>query len=130
MADAPGCLDDPTIAGAGSCREAPNEHVRTGKGTSRSTRTSSNGPCAPAAVASLDEGEFVRRLRRGGVLIRPRFAAGRDDVVAGYSVALRPSGEDRPVWYGGGRLARDLTLPRLRKGWPDSPHTAQAAVDE
>lgn len=83
-----------------------------------------------AAIASLDEGEFVRRMRRGGVLIRPRYAAGRDDVVAGYSVALRPAGEDRPVWYGGGRLARDLTLPRLREGWPDSPQTAQAAVDE
>lgn len=83
-----------------------------------------------AAIASLDEGEFVRRLRRGGVLIRPRYAAGRDDVVAGYSVALRPNGDDRPVWFGGGRLARDLTLPRLREGWPDSPQTAQAAVDE
>ncbi|MEV8241958.1 relaxase/mobilization nuclease domain-containing protein [Microbacterium testaceum] len=83
-----------------------------------------------AAVASLDEGEFVRRLRRGGVLVRPRFAAGRDDVIAGYSVALRPEGNERPVWYGGGRLARDLTLPRMREGWPDSPQTAQAAVDE
>lgn len=83
-----------------------------------------------AAIASVDEGEFVRRLRRGGVLIRPRYAAGRDDVVAGYSVALRPADGERPVWYGGGRLARDLTLPRLREGWPDSPQTAQAGVDE
>lgn len=83
-----------------------------------------------AAVASVDEGEFVRRLRRGGVLVRPRFAAGRDDVIAGYSVALRPEGNERPVWYGGGRLARDLTLPRMREGWPDSPQTAQEAVEE
>lgn len=83
-----------------------------------------------AATASVDEGEFVRRLRRGGVLIRPRYAAGRDDVVAGYSVAVRPRVGEKPVWYGGGRLARDLTLPRLREGWPDSPQTAQGAVDE
>lgn len=83
-----------------------------------------------AGTASLDEGEFVRRLRRGGILIRPRFAAGRDDVIAGYSVAVRPVGQERPVWFGGGRLARDLTLPRLREGWPDSPLTAQAGVDE
>ncbi|GGE98440.1 hypothetical protein [Mycetocola zhadangensis] len=83
-----------------------------------------------AATASVDEGEFVRRLRRGGVLIRPRFAAGRDDVVAGYSVALRPAKGTAPIWYGGGRLARDLTLPRLREGWPDAPATAQAAADE
>jgi hypothetical protein len=83
-----------------------------------------------AATASVDEGEFVRRLRRGGVLVRPRFAAGRDDVVAGYSVAVRPPAGEKPIWYGGGRLARDLTLPRLREGWPDSPQSAQGAVDE
>lgn len=83
-----------------------------------------------AATASLDEGEFVRRLRRGGVLVRPRFAAGRDDVVSGYSVALRPKPGDKAIWHGGNRLARDLTLPRLREGWPDSPQTAQTAVDE
>ena len=82
-----------------------------------------------AATASVDEGEFVRRLRRGGVLIRPRFAAGRDDVVSGYSVAVRPPAGEKPIWYGGGRLARDLTLPRLREGWPDSPQAAQGAVD-
>ena len=83
-----------------------------------------------AATASLDEGEFVRRLRRGGVLIRPRFVSGRDDVVAGYSIAVRPATGDKPIWFGGGRLARDLTLPRLREGWPDRPETAQGAVDE
>jgi hypothetical protein len=83
-----------------------------------------------AATASVDEGEFVRRLRRGGVLIRPRFTAGRDDVVSGYSVAVRPPADEKPIWYGGGRLARDLTLPRLREGWPDSPQAAQGAVDE
>jgi len=83
-----------------------------------------------AASASTDEGEFVRRMRRQGVLIRPRFAAGRQDVVLGYSVALRPTGDERAVWHGGGKLARDLTLPALRNGWPDSPETAQAAVDE
>jgi hypothetical protein len=83
-----------------------------------------------AATASVDEGEFVRRLRRGGVLVRPRFAAGRDDVIAGYSVAVRPPAGEQPIWYGGGRLARDLTLPRLREGWPDSPTSSQGAVDE
>jgi hypothetical protein len=83
-----------------------------------------------AAGASQDEGEFVRRMRRDGVLIRPRYAAGRDDVVAGYSVALRPEKGQPVVWHGGGRLARDLTLPELRKSWPDSPETATAAVAE
>ena len=82
------------------------------------------------AAAAVDEAEFVRRVRRAGVRVRPRYAAGRDDVVAGYSAALRPPAGQAPVWYGGGHLARDLTLPRLREPWPDTPEAAQAAVAE
>ncbi|MBA3809772.1 MAG: relaxase, partial [Solirubrobacterales bacterium] len=82
------------------------------------------------ASASADEAEFVRRLRRSGVRARPRYAAGRGDVVSGYSVALRPPKGEAPIWYSGGQLARDLTLPRLRAGWPDSPQGAAAAVHE
>lgn len=86
------------------------------------------------ATASVDEAEFVRRLRRAGVLVRPRYASDRTDVVTGYSVALRPSKSDgadaRPIWYGGGRLGHDLTLPALRQTWPDSPEGASLAVDE
>ncbi|MBO0982683.1 relaxase/mobilization nuclease domain-containing protein [Rathayibacter sp. SD072] len=83
-----------------------------------------------AASASMDEAEFVRRMRREGVLIRPRFETGRNDVVTGYSVALRPEKGAQPVWHSGLRLARDLTLPELRKSWPDTPETASAAVGE
>ncbi|MDR6623487.1 relaxase/mobilization nuclease domain-containing protein [Sinomonas atrocyanea] len=83
------------------------------------------------ATAAQDEAEFVRRVRRTGAMIRPRYAAGRDDVVVGYSVAERPrSRAVRPVWFGGGHLAKDLTLPRLRSAWPDSPGLAGAAVAE
>ncbi len=82
------------------------------------------------AAAAGDEGEFVRRARRAGLLVRPRYAAGRDDVVAGYSVAARPRAGERLVWYGGGHLARDLTLPRLRADWPDTPqHAGEAAAE-
>lgn len=82
------------------------------------------------ATASSDEAEFVRRLRRSGLLVRPRFADGRTDVVTGYSVAERPTAGERPIWYGGGHLARDLTLPRLRDGWPDTPTGASDAAAE
>jgi len=82
------------------------------------------------AAAAGDEAEFVRRLRQGGLRVRPRFAAGRGDVVAGYSVALAPPPAGAVAWFGGGRLARDLTLPRLRAGWPDSPAHATGAVAE
>ncbi len=84
-----------------------------------------------AAVASRSEAEFVRRARRDGLLVRPRFGAGTHDVVVGYSAAVRPGSRDeRPVWFGGGRLDRDLSLPRLREQWPDTPQAASAAAAE
>lgn len=82
------------------------------------------------AAAAGDEGEFVRRMRRAGLLVRPRFADGRTDVITGYSVAERPEAGERPIWYGGGHLGRDLTLPRLRDGWPDTPTGATDAAAE
>ncbi len=83
-----------------------------------------------AASASESEAEFVRRARRMGVLVRPRYASGRTDVVMGYSAAARPPAGEKAVWYGGGQLAHDLALPRLRDGWPDRPESASAAVAE
>ncbi|GAB3305727.1 hypothetical protein GCM10027427_35040 [Pseudoclavibacter terrae] len=83
-----------------------------------------------AFTAAESEGEFVRRMRRSGLLVRPRFAEGRTDVVTGYSVAERPTHGERPIWYGGGQLGRDLTLPRLRAAWPDSPTGASEAAAE
>lgn len=82
------------------------------------------------ATAAADEAEFVRRFRHTGAMIKPRYAAGRDDVVVGYSVAERPPKGVRPVWYGGGHLAKDLTLPKLRNDWNDNPQLATEAVAE
>jgi relaxase-like protein len=81
------------------------------------------------AAAAGDEAEFVRRVRRAGLRIRPRFAKGDTTVVTGYSVALR-NGPAAGIWYGGGHLARDLTLTRLRAEWPTSPADARAALGE
>jgi len=83
-----------------------------------------------AATASESEAEFVRRMRRDGLLVRPRYADGRTDVITGYSVAARPTDGQRPIWYGGGHLGRDLTMPRLRDGWPDTPTGATTAAAE
>jgi hypothetical protein len=71
--------------------------------------------------------EFVRRLRDANLAVRPRFAPGARDVVAGYSVGLRG---DKVIWYGGGRLAADLTLPKLRASWGTATRTEHAAVAE
>jgi len=80
------------------------------------------------AGAAKDEAEFVRRVRAAGCLALPRYATGRADRVVGYRVAVRPRAGERPVWFGGGRLARDLTLPRLRAGWPGSHGPAGDSV--
>jgi hypothetical protein len=83
-----------------------------------------------ASVASKDEAEFVRRLRGSGALIRPRFETGGQDAVVGYSVALRTEDEAAPIWFGGGKLAKDLTLPHLRQFWGVSNDDPKAAVVE
>ena len=53
------------------------------------------------------------------MLVRPRMSTLDPDEVTGYSVALRASLEHGlgPVWFGGGKLAPDLTFPQLRARW-------------
>ena len=84
------------------------------------------------ATASRNESEFVRALREHGVRARPRYAEGDRTKVVGYSVRLPgpDTGHDRAVWFGGGRLARDLTLPSLRAGWQQDASEQAAAVKE
>ena len=84
------------------------------------------------AAASASEAQFVERMRATpDVRIRPRFAAKRDDVVTGYSVAwAAPGASSALTWHGGGALGKDLSLPRLREGWPDTPEDASAAVPQ
>ena len=83
-----------------------------------------------ASVASKDEAEFVRRLRGSGALVRPRFETGGQEAVVGYSAALRTTGGAAPIWFGGGKLAKDLTLPHLRQFWEVSQDDQRAAVVE
>ena len=78
-------------------------------------------------AAARDEPQFVARLRGEGLLVRPRFASGSTSEVVGYSIAVRPSVNGQSaVWYGGGRLSRELTLPRLRENWPETDDAAVA----
>jgi len=74
--------------------------------------------CTAAAGAS-SEREFLARLRAAGVLVRERYSTVSPDRVTGYAVGL-PGHTARGggvVWYGGGKLAADLTLPKLRARW-------------
>ncbi len=77
------------------------------------------------AAAAGSEAAFVALARAHGLLIRPRYAAGDRRQVVGYTVAERGgriafssrTGTRGPVWFGGGKLASDLALPRLRERW-------------
>ncbi len=61
------------------------------------------------------------------MLVKLRFSELNPGQVTGYSVALpgHAGDEAEPVWYGGGRLADRLSLPRLRRRW--SPGRSGAA---
>lgn len=74
----------------------------------------------------------MRRVRADGVVVKPYFAKGTTDVVAGYRAALKPAEyNDKLFFYGGSKLGRDLSLPRLREGWAAStPESAGEAVAE
>jgi relaxase-like protein len=80
-----------------------------------------------AGVTSVQE--FAQRLRRRGVAVRLR----RDQHghITGYAIALI-SGDGRLAgpWISGSRLRRDLSLPRLRARWAQTPATGPAGQDE
>ena len=72
-----------------------------------------------AAAGASSEWEFFTRLEAAGVLVRPRLSERTPGAVTGYAVSLpgHVDAEGFQFWYGGGRLAADLTLPRLRRMW-------------
>jgi len=82
-----------------------------------------------AATAASTEAQWLARLGELGVAVEPRWARGGDRVV-GYRVALldppREQGRSKAVWFGGGTLAHDLTLPALRAGWTRDADPATA----
>ncbi len=78
-----------------------------------------------AAAAASSQGEFFVRLRADGLLVRERLSERNAGEVTGYAVALadRYGTGAAPVFFGGGKLASDLTLPRLQRRW-DGPGAA------
>ncbi|MER6814776.1 hypothetical protein ABT299_36350 [Spirillospora sp. NPDC000708] len=72
-----------------------------------------------AAAGAGSEKEFFERLQADGVLVRRRFSQRTAGELTGYAVAAPGdvNAAGQPVWYGGGKLAADLTLPKLRLRW-------------
>jgi hypothetical protein len=84
-----------------------------------------------AAAGARTEQEFFTRLAEAGVSTRKRYSTTTTGEVTGYAVGLpRHTAKDGGiVWYGGGKLAADLTLPKLRHRWT-APETEHGAVPD
>ena len=84
--------------------------------------------CAAAAGAG-SEREFFARLEQAGVLVRKRHSTINPGEVTGYAVGLadHTTKDGGIVWYGGGKLAPDLTLPQLRARWAGPAGRPRAA---
>ncbi|MDP9431735.1 MAG: relaxase/mobilization nuclease domain-containing protein [Actinomycetota bacterium] len=77
---------------------------------------------AAAASSSCWE-QFTERLHEQEVGVRPRMSERNPGQITGYAVAL-PDQYDtgQTIWFGGGKLAPDLTLPQLQRRWQDHDH--------
>jgi hypothetical protein len=105
-----------------------------GRGVGEAPRLTLRRHVATAAASAASGEEFFALLETAGVLVRLRYSTRNPGEVTGYAVALPgDTGPDGgPIWYGGGKLAADLTWPRLRQRWtgpggPPGPGPVTAA---
>jgi hypothetical protein len=98
------------------------------------TRVTLQRQVAAAAAGTRTEHEFWAALHKRGVLVRLRHSTRNPVDVTGYAVGLpgdaTATGEQ--IWYGGGKLAPDLSLPKLRSRWPQPgqrPHRLHSVAD-
>ena len=90
-----------------------------------------------AAAGATTLTEFLDRLRADGVLVRERHSERTPGELTGYAVASPDSldATGKPIYYGGGKLAADLPLPKLRRRWEvattqDAADTAATAISQ
>jgi len=89
------------------------------RGLGEAPRVTLRRQVTTAAAGAASEREFFARLDAAGVQVRKRFSAKNPGQVTGYAVALPgDAGKDGgPVWFSGGKLAPDLTFPKLSCRW-------------
>jgi hypothetical protein len=106
------------------------------RGRSEAPRMTLRRAVSTAAAGASSEEEFFARLADSGVLVRKRLSTRHPGEVTGYSVALPDdmTRDGSPVWFSGGKLAADLTLPKLRSRWEPTratpPPTGQFTAEE
>src|SRR5664280_1048434 len=90
-----------------------------------------------AAAGSRGFAEFTAALAGNGVSVWPRMSERNPGEMTGYAVSLDgwTNGAAEPVRLGGGKLAPDLSLPKLRARWepagtgPAAPAGGPAGTD-
>jgi hypothetical protein len=98
-------------------------------GRSESVRQTLRRHVRTAAAGALTESDFWRRLSAERVLLRHRMSERNPGEITGYSVALASGPSDQlsaartsagdPLFFSGGKLAPELSLPKLRARWCD-----------
>ena len=105
---------------APECTRAETEKAAR-RGAEETSREWLRRAARTAAVQATDPESFFRRLADLGVKVRPReMPPGH---LVGYAVAAPGdvNADGRPVWFGGRRLASDLSLPALLARWRSAP---------
>src|ERR1035438_235991 len=101
-------------------RPARSETEQAGRrGWGESPRVTLCREVSAAAGGARTEHEFFARLADAGVAVRKRYSTTTPGEVTGYAVGLprHTAKGGGIIWYGGGKLAADLTLPKLRRRW-------------
>ena len=122
---------------AARCPTRAESEKATRHGLEEAPRITLRRQVTTAAAAAGSEDEFFARLDQAAVLVRKRFSITSPGQVTGYSVALSAdtTKDGGPVWYGGGKLAADLSWPKLKQRWtptrtaPGRPHLTLTAEE-
>jgi hypothetical protein len=91
------------------------------RGWSEPPRVTLRREVCTAAAGARTEHEFFARLAQAGMQVHHRHSTVHPGQVTGYAVSLpnHITKDGEPIWYSGGKLAADLTLPKLRSRWAD-----------
>jgi hypothetical protein len=104
------------------------------RGWSEPPRVQLRREVCTAAAGARTEQEFFARLAEAGVQVRYRHSKTDPSQITGYAVSLphHTGADGQPIWYSGGKLAADLTLPKLRSRWrnSDGPLTGAASLSD
>ena len=103
------------------------------RGQSEPPRITLRRQVAVAAAASANAEGFFGRLGQAYIGVRLRYSTKNPGQVSGYSVSLpgNITKDGNAVWYGGGKLAADLSWPRLCRRWTTPHHPdPQLTVEE